>query len=59
MSVYAEYRNAKTDEEREAALVAMKWEAAREAYFDKMAEEKMDNLPCKEDGDNNDRDSES
>ena len=42
MSVYAEYRNAKTDEEREAALVAMKWEAAREAYFDKMAEEKMD-----------------
>lgn len=38
MSVYAEYLHAETDEEREEALAAMKWEAR----MDKAAEERME-----------------
>ena len=34
MSVYAEYRNAKTDEEREQAKRDMAWENRRENYFE-------------------------
>lgn len=34
MSVYAEYRNAKTDEERELAKIGMMWESRKEAYLD-------------------------
>ena len=34
MSVYAEYRNAKTDEEREQAKRDMAWETRKENYYE-------------------------
>ena len=40
MSVYAEYRNAKTEEERQIALSGMKWEARRDEYLDKLYEDR-------------------
>lgn len=40
MSVYAEYRLAKTEEERRIALADMKVEARREEYLDKLYEDR-------------------
>ena len=42
MSVYAEYRLAETEEERQIALASMKAEARREEYLDRLAEERQD-----------------
>ena len=42
MSVYAEYRLAETEEERQIALSGMKWEARRDEYLDKLYEDRED-----------------
>ena len=39
MSVYAEYLNAESEDERQMALSGMKWEARRDAYMDELHED--------------------
>ena len=42
MSVYKEYKLAETDEEREEALMGMKWEERRDKMAEEMAEREQD-----------------